>query len=108
MLPTPCEVSEAVTFDEPAASLQPHGLHQAFERHTAEHQFHRPKHRRRESRLHVRMFRLAFQHGFPLARERSEEHTSELQSRPHLVCRLLLEKKKQEQHTIICFCSLTI
>src|SRR3989442_11455215 len=29
----------------------------------------------------------------PLA-GRSEEHTSELQSRPHLVCRLLLEKKK--------------
>src|SRR5687768_18188084 len=28
--------------------------------------------------------------------ERSEEHTSELQSRLHLVCRLLLEKKKQE------------
>src|SRR5690625_589238 len=28
--------------------------------------------------------------------ERSEEHTSELQSRGHLVCRLLLEKKKQE------------
>src|SRR5436305_5513960 len=28
---------------------------------------------------------------------RSEEHTSELQSRPHLVCRLLLEKKKNEQ-----------
>src|SRR2546429_7231915 len=28
-------------------------------------------------------------------RERSEEHTSELQSRLHLVCRLLLEKKKQ-------------
>src|SRR5439155_8408614 len=27
-------------------------------------------------------------------RERSEEHTSELQSRGHLVCRLLLEKKK--------------
>src|SRR5690554_7006334 len=26
--------------------------------------------------------------------KRSEEHTSELQSRPHLVCRLLLEKKK--------------
>src|SRR6266498_6024169 len=26
-------------------------------------------------------------------RSRSEEHTSELQSRPHLVCRLLLEKK---------------
>src|SRR5690554_6875617 len=29
------------------------------------------------------------------ARTRSEEHTSELQSRPHLVCRLLLEKKKK-------------
>src|SRR2546422_2485576 len=28
------------------------------------------------------------------ARSRSEEHTSELQSRLHLVCRLLLEKKK--------------
>src|SRR5690554_7609205 len=28
--------------------------------------------------------------------QRSEEHTSELQSRPHLVCRLLLEKKKQQ------------
>src|SRR3989442_8823639 len=27
--------------------------------------------------------------------ERSEEHTSELQSRPHLVCRLLLEKKNR-------------
>src|SRR3989442_10547787 len=30
-----------------------------------------------------------------LAADRSEEHTSELQSRPHLVCRLLLEKKKK-------------
>src|SRR3989442_5080598 len=28
---------------------------------------------------------------------RSEEHTSELQSRPHLVCRLLLEKKKDAE-----------
>src|SRR3989442_8587883 len=28
--------------------------------------------------------------------DRSEEHTSELQSRPHLVCRLLLEKKKKQ------------
>src|SRR5436305_7997652 len=30
---------------------------------------------------------------------RSEEHTSELQSRPHLVCRLLLEKKKYSKST---------
>src|SRR5437870_13558212 len=29
--------------------------------------------------------------------ERSEEHTSELQSRGHLVCRLLLEKKKKKK-----------
>src|SRR5690554_7205933 len=34
-----------------------------------------------------------FQPAFHLL-DRSEEHTSELQSRPHLVCRLLLEKKK--------------
>src|SRR5256884_6493077 len=32
-------------------------------------------------------------------RRRSEEHTSELQSRLHLVCRLLLEKKKTIIHT---------
>src|SRR3989442_2875745 len=31
---------------------------------------------------------------------RSEEHTSELQSRPHLVCRLLLEKNKQRYSLI--------
>src|SRR3989442_3221045 len=30
---------------------------------------------------------------------RSEEHTSELQSRPHLVCRLLLEKKKKKTNS---------
>src|SRR2546422_163758 len=33
------------------------------------------------------------------ARHRSEEHTSELQSRLHLVCRLLLEKKKKNTYT---------
>src|SRR5262245_64134133 len=32
---------------------------------------------------------------------RSEEHTSELQSLRHIVCRLLLEKKKQIQHKLI-------
>src|SRR5690625_6638382 len=31
---------------------------------------------------------------------RSEEHTSELQSRGHLVCRLLLEKKKRISYTV--------
>src|SRR5258707_9350729 len=33
-----------------------------------------------------------------LLRRRSEEHTSELQSRQYLVCRLLLEKKKARVH----------
>src|SRR5437016_10123611 len=33
-------------------------------------------------------------------RERSEEHTSELQSLTNLVCRLLLEKKKKDRQTI--------
>src|SRR5690554_7443909 len=34
-------------------------------------------------------------------KDRSEEHTSELQSRPHLVCRLLLEKKKKIQYHVV-------
>src|SRR5256884_2959408 len=36
----------------------------------------------------------------PYELKRSEEHTSELQSRLHLVCRLLLEKKKKKNHPI--------
>src|SRR2546422_5977877 len=36
---------------------------------------------------------------YHLGGERSEEHTSELQSRLHLVCRLLLEKKKKSRHS---------
>src|SRR3712207_7913345 len=35
----------------------------------------------------------------PSGRSRSEEHTSELQSRQYLVCRLLLEKKKKIQYS---------
>src|SRR5687768_17664133 len=35
---------------------------------------------------------------FAIANVRSEEHTSELQSRLHLVCRLLLEKKKKHKN----------
>src|SRR5207253_11139760 len=34
--------------------------------------------------------------------DRSEEHTSELQSRGHLVCRLLLEKKKKQKKNLMC------
>src|SRR5438876_1949368 len=43
-------------------------------------------------------------HGAPVAGQeaRSEEHTSELQSPVHLVCRLLLEKKKKnKQNTLV-------
>src|SRR3712207_7621882 len=36
-----------------------------------------------------------------LGGHRSEEHTSELQSRQYLVCRLLLEKKKKNSHTTL-------
>src|SRR3712207_8831711 len=38
-------------------------------------------------------------------RLRSEEHTSELQSRQYLVCRLLLEKKTPTTHTSLSLCS---
>src|SRR2546422_5275557 len=48
----------------------------------------------------VRFLLVTFRDGLKTISEsyqkRSEEHTSELQSRLHLVCRLLLEKKKQE------------
>src|SRR2546428_6385953 len=53
-------------------------------------------------------FRLSWLYQFPsafrgpagaLLNGRSEEHTSELQSRSDLVCRLLLEKKKKKNHT---------
>src|SRR2546429_2629018 len=39
----------------------------------------------------------------PARLSRSEEHTSELQSRLHLVCRLLLEKKKNSRYQAITF-----
>src|SRR2546429_6558721 len=41
-----------------------------------------------------------FRHPAGKSHVRSEEHTSELQSRLHLVCRLLLEKKKNNTHMI--------
>src|SRR2546428_4212675 len=47
------------------------------------------------SRLSVGVYRRA---ACEILERRSEEHTSELQSRSDLVCRLLLEKKKQIKH----------
>src|SRR3989442_2343265 len=55
------------------------------------------------SKVSVRIWRAPDPHGDLRSpghpRPRSEEHTSELQSRPHLVCRLLLEKKKRTYNT---------
>src|SRR2546430_5074345 len=51
--------------------------------------------------LHARVhdeLRLEDPRGLPLE-DRSEEHTSELQSQSNLVCRLLLEKKKNKKYT---------
>src|SRR2546422_8652170 len=49
----------------------------------------------------LRMTRIRLAEETLPAKGRSEEHTSELQSRLHLVCRLLLEKKKKKQHNLI-------
>src|SRR2546427_9240865 len=49
-------------------------------------------------------FRLFLQGCVARAGDRSEEHTSELQSQSNLVCRLLLEKKKKKKFTRSCLC----
>src|SRR5438552_7156598 len=56
--------------------------------HTVEHQLPAPIHLQRLDHLIV---------GDPRVGLRSEEHTSELQSPDHLVCRLLLEKKNKKR-----------
>src|SRR5258707_10699351 len=64
-------------------------------------------HAGREAPVHARELELVLEirnrpqpaqddRGLLLLHERSEEHTSELQSRQYLVCRLLLEKKKNK------------
>src|SRR5690349_24013838 len=61
-----------------------------------------PDHRR--SRVHVSTGRDDLAHETVIGnvlRQRSEEHTSELQSRRDLVCRLLLEKKNKKKKQII-------
>src|SRR2546429_6107670 len=53
---------------------------------------------------HVQTPELPRDRGLPCRhadRHRSEEHTSELQSRLHLVCRLLLEKKKKNHNDVL-------
>src|SRR5687768_18190103 len=58
---------------------------------------------RRRSRPALAALRTSHSHragsyGTALSHPRSEEHTSELQSRLHLVCRLLLEKKNKKKY----------
>src|SRR5690625_7122014 len=58
----------------------------------------RPQQHERGDHPHVIELPSQFKHfAHRQARTRSEEHTSELQSRGHLVCRLLLEKKKKQE-----------
>src|SRR2546425_5948050 len=67
-----------------------------------------PGRHRRRARRHLRVSQLSASPADELevkARERagsrSEEHTSELQSLAYLVCRLLLEKKKDKQYLLL-------
>src|SRR2546422_5856795 len=50
-----------------------------------------------QARAHDHLFVEQLVESQPGLKDRSEEHTSELQSRLHLVCRLLLEKKKKKR-----------
>src|SRR5689334_24721130 len=85
--------------------LLKHGLRIGSElRRGAGNMARRPREPRRDPRKAQRTERRI--HGFEEAdrvevrvvEQRSEEHTSELQSQFHLVCRLLLEKKKATDH----------
>src|SRR5947208_6179879 len=62
------------------------------------HRRHSTLLRRSSHRLHHRNLEHHQQHNHQRT-DRSEEHTSELQSPDHLVCRLLLEKKKKKNKT---------
>src|SRR2546422_8499016 len=50
-----------------------------------------------QAKLAQELFRIWVDNLWEIGTVRSEEHTSELQSRLHLVCRLLLEKKKKHR-----------
>src|SRR5690625_6733404 len=51
----------------------------------------------RERGITIKSHAIKMDYRRPGGEQRSEEHTSELQSRGHLVCRLLLEKKKKQR-----------
>src|SRR5207302_10659134 len=77
-------------------SIQPRSLAPASPRRLAAPP-HRPHWRLRRALRLARPVRRRSK----AARRRSEEHTSELQSRENLVCRLLLEKKKKKTNTTL-------
>src|SRR2546427_6113656 len=72
-----------------------------------------PAAQRQARRERVHHAAAAVRGGAPRGGERSEEHTSELQSQSNLVCRLLLEKKKMRQYlshyaaSMLCFAGST-
>src|SRR2546429_5999235 len=68
---------------------------------TSSHPHHRRHRLRRRTRCaeRSRCSTTSHRRDSPGSHQRSEEHTSELQSRLHIVCRLLLEKKKEQSHT---------
>src|SRR2546429_1280806 len=72
-------------------------LHDALPICAGDYGRHKPVWPRRGRRLHRRSVS-GGDWTRPGRQHRSEEHTSELQSRLHLVCRLLLEKKKYPPH----------
>src|SRR3712207_6963518 len=91
----------------PSQRLQPPGQIMSMVAHPKRHQNHRTDAPERPPIRVKTSLESAFfedrQHALPLlnvqAGGRSEEHTSELQSRQYLVCRLLLEKKKKISRT---------
>src|SRR6266487_2413267 len=92
----------------PPASEAGKGRQRQGARHVSDIQYRdrRDGHRSRQERVPRRGPRCARCHRAAakvVAWPRSEEHTSELQSPVHLVCRLLLEKKKTNTHTIPLF-----
>src|SRR5207253_5897478 len=86
-LPIYHELLQDVVLDGPGELGARHALllagHDEARQHGEHGAVHRHRHRHAVERYADRM--------------RSEEHTSELQSRGHLVCRLLLEKKKKNK-----------
>src|SRR3989442_2198780 len=89
---TPCLNKTRYGVDQPsgiASSIAPFmGRQSGLQSHGAPRSGRGDRHHHHRERAGVRLL-------LALGDARSEEHTSELQSRPHLVCRLLLEKKKK-------------